>query len=283
MNKYLEKIAEFEKIGLRRIIGELAKGNVSMKLEELVRKGFVKPQKVYAAGMRKGNDVLAKKTNSIIRNPTSEYDKAVSSSGGGYAMNAKQYGGNRISFDKNFPISSNKVEHQGFLRHELFEAMEANSKRGISSNRVRKKIDTSPKALIGYGYSPRSSEKISKTLSKNISLKPTLFHSEMNGAKVLTGAHLSPRVLTRESEMVRTNPHLSNKFKDIRDTTGESRIVEKITGKKYGVDKMTGKDHKIADSARPDSYESLYGSKLKSFQSSTPKSFLEMLKNQYGK
>ena len=233
MNQYLEKIASFEKQALRRIITELAKGKVSMGLDKLVQLGAVKPVKTYTKGMRLGNDNLAKKLGTIIQKPSSsEIERATS--GSGYltipGRERDKILASRL-LSNQFPT---KHTHQGMIRHELFEAMEA---------RAAHKAGT-----------------MGTTLNGKPGLKATAFTQEISpGVHIGVGLHISPRVLARESELVRKNPYLSKSFKRIRGDSGEADTIERLTGKKYGVDKMTGKDYYKAHTATPDTIINYHG------------------------
>ena len=256
-NKYLEKIAELEKVSLRRIISEFAKGKISTPLSELVSKGAIKSEGVYARGMRKGNSVLAKQTNSFVQRPHSALDKALADGGGGYFTIPLHKGHNKIVANKSGFMGGTEVSHQASVRHELFEAMEANHQR---KSGIVKSIDM-PKILHNkeaYPVPPKLRQEVDR-LNSNVMAgemsQITRRHTSPSGESVPTivGQHLSPRVLTRESEMVRKNPFLQKGFKDVRgSTTGESSLIQKLTGKEYGTERMTGKDHKKALLAKPD-------------------------------
>jgi hypothetical protein len=251
-NKYLEKIA------LRRIISEIAKGTVKTPLKDLASKGFVKLEKVYSKGMAEGNRNIAKNINAHIGTARSNTPvrKLLSDMGGGYAgfLDKK----NKVQvIRKALPRNKQNNIHQGFTRHELFEGMDM---RAVSGNNAR----VTPKPLKGtdqYNTAvtlasmeiPGGKRAAVKLIDDVRTPKPDVFLSGDN----MVGAHMTPRVLTRESEMARKNPYLK-KITEIRNLTGEASYVKKLTGKKFGVDKMNSKDHARAfnESKRLNVYQS---------------------------
>lgn len=234
MNKYLEKIA------LRRIVSEIAKGNVTRPLRQLVRDGFVKSEKAYAQGMARGNSNLAKETGAIVRKPKNTNERMLSSVGGGYVTVA----------DKKAPlvIHNRKVantdanHHEGFIRHELFEAKDVKDlpTRGVHklSREEKQGLVSATSNIIGEGPAKR-------LLRRTGYRRPDVFADISHG---VSGSHMSPRVLARESNMVRENPHLQG-MKDFRHVSGEAEYVTHVTGKRYGEQKMTGKDLEKAKNA----------------------------------
>lgn len=263
MNKYLEKIATFEKAALRRAVAEFAKGNISKSLEQLYSKGVIKSPKVYAEGMRRGNDVLAKHTNSIITKARpGTILSSVADNGGGYSNVGKKGGGSHIIISRT-PNSSlvqdsyKSILHQGNIRHELFESMDLNHFRKDPLRKINIDRKKQYKDLAEYGVDNKVLDKVKKLHNNVDEYKGTFLKHPQHG---IIGNHQSPRVLTRESEMVRKNPYLNDSIlRGLRDDTGESHLIKRITGKRYGMDKMTSKDHAKALTVKADSVEDIMG------------------------
>lgn len=223
MNKYLVKVA------LSRLVKEIANGNVKRPLKELARKGFIRNQKVYASGMKTGNTRLAEKYNIKITAPRNEYHKFImeEQKEAPYAsMVNPDFSGIIVHGKKSNPLVKNDANsHHGSMRHEIYEHMDVQH---LSKDRAN----------------------IRKDLFGNLLLP----HVDIidNKAKMLVGDHHSPRVLTRESEMVRKNPYLRKTFINLRKGSGEDELVHRLTGKIYGQDPMTNADHKKAFNSSPD-------------------------------
>jgi hypothetical protein len=226
-NKYLEKIA------LNRLVSELAKGNVSTGVEKLVSKGFIRPAATYNKGMALGNKNIAKQIGMKVHTPRTALDRISSNAGGGYASVIRKNGEVHALHVKPSQSMFGQDSHHGLIRHELFEGHDIkrvlNNPKRVSE--IKPEHYAEVKAFMGDDYNH-------KHVTNRRIIKPDVFTN--NGQ--ITGMHVTPRVLTRESEMVRKNPHLGE-FKDLRNMTGEDRIVHKITGKRYGMDKMTTRDH----------------------------------------
>lgn len=127
------------------------------------------------------------------------------------------------------------------IRHELFEAMESHAFKKANPSHTG-------------------------------GLPAKVFAKEIEPGRVQSkGLHLSPRVLSRESEMVRKNPHLARRFHSIRGSSGESAIMKRITGKRYGMDKMTARDHLRAHNAPADTIINVDGVPTAAFKDSLPK------------
>lgn len=272
MNKYLEKVA------LRRIISEIAKGNVTTPIKTLAQQGFIKSKGVYAKGMNEGNKSIA---SSIPNLQTSRArttaDLQRTAQGGGFVTLMKPGGGiqtmhsGRRADIHNLPGSENMrdVGTPAFNRHELFEAADA---RALEAKHALPTVRRSniTKAYVGGLKSqglPDADIKEGRQqvlgFMKNLKVAlPSMFKD--SGGNVV-GAHLSPRVLSRESEMIRKNPYLKH-LRDHRESSGEASIIGGITGKRFGVDKMTGKDHHRAFTAKPADYSEQYGVKAPVFE-----------------
>ena len=243
-NKYLEKIA------LRRVISEIAKG-LSTPLETLVSKGFVKGESAYNKGMKLGNRNIAKKLGVTISKGNSKGENVISNSGGGYITMNRGGDTRIIANPKPLYLSRQSPVHQGFVRHELFEA-------GVAKNPNSKTLSGN-RSILSNAYS-HIPEEVKNSIGEHEIAKEKYhvlrgmtdapIHGDpvviKNKAGGIVGQHLSPQVLTQESEMVRKNPYLS-RLKSMRSITGEDNLVQQATGKKYGVDKMTGKDHAKAN------------------------------------
>lgn len=226
-NKYLEKIA------LNRLVSELAKGKVSTEVHELVNKGFIRPAETYSKGMALGNKNIAKQIGMKVHTPRTALDKITAISGGGYATTVRKNGSMHALHVKPEQSMFSRDNHHGMIRHELFEGHDVkrviNDAKRITS--IKPEHHAEIKAFMGDDFNL-------KHINNRKIVKPDVFTNKGN----IIGMHVTPRVLTRESEMVRKNPHLGD-FKDLRGMTGEDSLVHRITGKRYGMDKMTSKDH----------------------------------------
>ena len=265
MNKYLEKIA------LRRIVSEIAKGNVTTPLKTLAQQGFIKSKGTYARGMNEGNkSIAASIPNLQVSRAKTPADLQRTAQGGGFVTLMKPDGGiqtmhsGRRAEVHEIPGSKGlrDVSTPALSRHELFEAADARSLEAKHALRTVRRSDIT-KSYVGSLKSqgvPDADIKDSRSqvLGFMKNLKVTLPATFKDSRGNVVGAHLSPRVLSRESEMIRKNPHLSH-IRDYRESTGEASIVNDITGKRFGVDKMTGKDHHKAFTAKPADYSEQYG------------------------
>lgn len=227
-NKYLEKIA------LRRIVSEFAKGTISTPLTSLVGKGFIKPEEKYLKGMIQGNSNISKQIGVKSIPAKTDFAKKMSAMGGGHVTYMDK---NRNIRVRHQAYKNDDIGREAFKRHEYFEVMDM--KQAIK-NPQRQNIVSKENAdhIIKFF----GNKHIGKNVANFKTPKPDLF---LNNGQ-LVGSHMSPRVLTRESEMVRRNPHLVQGMSKMRGFTGENKFIEKITGKRYGQDKMTSKDHRKA-------------------------------------
>mgnify|MGYP002344774027 FL=1 len=268
MNRYLQKVAstvQMEKVALRRAVAEFAKGKISMKIEEMVRRGVVKSPNTYAKGMRKGNDNIAKQVGGKIMRARGDAPKLLAERAGGYvAIPDRKHGATIITDKKNSVMFPTKGAHQSFIRHELFETMDANAKRSKISNHY-KNLPNTYGAFRDAGADHRLADKTQKLVQHHGSIKPSKFAAKIDDKEIPVGTHYSPRVLTRESEMARKNPHVQHILQRVRQGSGEARMIQRITGKQYGVDKMTSKDHRKAFGAKPDGYDDQFGNKVNKF------------------
>jgi hypothetical protein len=261
MNRYLEKIA------LTRAVKEFAKGRITSTAEDLITKGVFRSDKTYAKGMQVGNEVLAKKLGAHIQRARGDAQKAVTGQMGGYGTMPSSKGD--VIFHDKHVMGLENSNHQGMIRHELFESMEAKEKRKLGNqslhiNREEQKAGiTDGTRFLDGTRDIKTSNKLIRLTGHMEGMKPTVFQKDDN----LVGMHFSPRVLTRESEMVRKNPHTQGLFKHIRGPgiTSESTLIKRITGKSYGSDKMTGKDFHRANTATPDTHIEAWGAHNPSF------------------
>lgn len=229
-NKYLEKIAA------NRLVQEIAKGTVKMPLKALVAKGALRGPGVYSKGMQRGNTAIAKKLGVDISKDSAEGLHGLASAGGGYAsINTVKkgpvalHGGLKNNFLKE--VGAHPVNHhQAAIRHELFEVKDM---KALSTSRRRRYSDADMNMM--RMKTPLSHAHM---IDKVRPMKPDVFASKGK----LVGQHMTPRVLTQESEMIRKNPYLGG-MRRVRSETGEDKLITSLTGKRFGVDKMTGKDH----------------------------------------
>lgn len=257
MNVYLEKIA------LRRIVSELAKGTVSTPLKTLADKGFVKPLSTYAKGMNEGNKAMAKKIGVSISKGSGRTESSAAL-GGGFATVAYKDGrigvvhsGKKSEIHKVLGTDSRlSVHNPALVRHEIFEAQDLLRKRSAGHLNTPSQTDAM-KVFRGMIDGPHVSKEVQNAALRHAAshmrvAKPVTTSLFQNQAGATVGSHMSPRVLTRESEMVRKNPYL-DRLKSLRTVTGESDVIKGITGKRFGVDVMRPKDHEAAFRAVPDS------------------------------
>ena len=271
MNKYLLKIAEahgepqgqpLEKVALRKIVEQIAKGNVKKHLLDLAEQGFIKSPKVYAEGMKRGNAVLSKQFQAPISRSAAGRDNHMTSTlnaSGGAALLTHKTGpkihhavGKKSPLSINFlpdtPYSKqlNNINASAAIRHELHEANEARHLVGQGKwKRVSKQesIAGLKKRLssIGVHEVPHLDKHVPRIESNSLKLDaPPIVDRDLG----VIGNHLSTRVLGRESEDVRKNPYLRISPMARLRGYGEADLIHKLTGKRYGQDKMTGKDLK---------------------------------------
>jgi len=256
MNKYLEKIA------LRRIVKELVAGNLSQSAHSLARQGWIKRPSVYAKGMERGNQELARKRNAIIRGPVGKLEILSAQHGGAISRVDKSGRGHAI-FDKNIlnpgprKMLGNPNRSQMTVRHELHEVPS-----------IRKQIDKGNVVSQDYMDKGRAEtvkmfgERRTSAFLDNYQMNKGVAHGKSERIQpswdgtpspegktrsfTQTGSHASSTVLARESNDVRTNPFLG-KFKDLRNYSGEAQYLKGVTGKTYGKDRFTNKDYKKLD------------------------------------
>lgn len=228
-----------EKVALQRLVKELAKGTVKTPLDTLVQKAGLRSANTYAAGMKKGNKYLQKLqgTPITVPKPGTFQQHLTEDAGGGLALPNPEK--NRIDVLLNRKISrlAGKNERELVARHELFEAGEVKKhmKTGPIKAMRQPKVDRLPAVLTDKFLSTHD-----RFATKRSVVRPQVFRKDNE----VIGVHMNPSILTRESNVVRSNPYLHNSVLiKHRVSDGEGQLVQHITGKKYGVDKMTGKDH----------------------------------------
>lgn len=281
-NKYLEKIA------LRRVVEELAKGKVAAPLESLVAKGFIKSPKVYAKGMREGNAALAQRFGAKISASAKEGSLAemLTNAGGGAAALARP-GGSVVHHDRlnmgsaGLSKTQKSLSNSAMIRHELFEGDElrqaplkgastlARKAREIKKNLgqaplepktlgrltktlTHKEVMSAPPTLIGRSQRGLLGEATYRELKNTFANDPAVLKS-LRGSSVV-GGHMSPMVLGREANMIRQNPHLQGGYmQTMRADHGEDELLKRVTGKEYGKDRFTGTDLKKLRDVKPNS------------------------------
>lgn len=235
-----------EKSALTRLVKELAKGTVSKKITDLSSLGFIKPKAVYEKGMKIGNINIAKKEGVVFSKGKKTADSIMARAGGGYATLPIDNSDKVKVISKGLPIpglSLKGPEHQGAIRHELFEARELKrsimnkSNTGVSLKNSTREYHKTPRTIDPY---------LKYHLIRGLPRTPLPSMPKSLSNPEKPSSHLSQKVLLRESEMIRKNPYLE-KIKQTRKSSGESEALEKVLSKRYGVDKVGAKDFKKID------------------------------------
>lgn len=281
-NKYLEKIAGFEKQALTRLIKEMIKRKAAglpvseAVFHELARRGASRSMLQYARGVKARDNkfmghlgLTNKPSGPSSTTLNSIMDAAHKAGAIPKDLLPKGMSGNHLhrasgSYDAiNRNIDFYRVPGKGLMRsHEVHEAEEVNriglqkafdhtrnitsneDLRDISKPRIFKKVED----LMNVKESP-SEKRVKKNLSRSIDTHvkyPTPI-GKGKGAIGNTGGnqHASWAVLGRESNDIRTNPFsktLSGGYEEARIKGHEAKAIEEITGKRYGIDKFTNKN-----------------------------------------
>lgn len=245
MNKYLTKIAGLEKESANKVMNDFAAGKLKQGLAELTNLGKIRSEATYLNGMKRGNAALAKKHNITIMEATNPIDIHMVQQHNGYTNGYAPNGSKVVLHHREsmrmpshaFSATGRPVtdmEHEAMIRHEIFELKDLDHK--VRSVGTRGKDS-------GYLDVPNPSE----------DLKWTRFVRDKRFLQPggLMSQHQSPRVLTRESNMVRENPYLLG-VKKLRHNTREDQLVQRLTGSRYGMDKIHNSSHRKAYYAKPD-------------------------------
>lgn len=272
MNQYLEKIA------LRRVISEIAKGNVTMPVKELAEKGFIKSRGTYAKGMAEGNKAIASRIPGVtVNRARSTSEKTISSMGGGFSTHPRSDGSSKVLYQgggaQAHPAlgteDTKDVTSSAMIRHELFEAQDIHKLHRQNRLNFTNRRAISQEYLSGLKNQGAPAEAIHDgrvaLVNAMRSSKVANVSNFKNEYGQIVGRHATPRVLSQESEMIRKNPYLS-KLKDYRVSSGEASITHDITGRRFGMDKMTGKHHERAFNANPHDYLEYAGTKYPVFE-----------------
>lgn len=254
-NRYLEKIA------LRRVVSELAKGNITKMVggnpgtygqiaRSLQEAGAIKSPKVYAEGGKRGIKNVLKELGPKIwvtkgkKGSLREYvgtNMTPTHKGVNINMPPSKSGlSANLSGFRNAKAQRIMEDNDGIF-HEAFEAMAA-----------RKAIQ---KGDINYAAThPFSKGLRMNNLAESTPVRPTKIKRYVDSMSIMphlrgaivnrgesVGSHASLGVLGRESELIRKNPYKSITG-IFRDHSGEADYVSKVVGKRFGIDKFTGKD-----------------------------------------
>lgn len=261
-NKYLEKIASFEKTALTRLVKEMIKRKGAglpvseAEFHELARRGASRSMLQYAKGVSKRDNKFMKHlgVTSIKNGPIStlmnEYaikptEKELVSIMPGIAGHSHRASSNYDMINRT--IDSAKTKTKGLIRsHEVHEATEA-SKIGAQkiSDDIWSRTPREIKHRLFNNINPANPDPLQGEFAKRY--KEKIIKGIKHPSPSLTDGqgHLSWAVLGRESNDFRTNPFaktLSSGMSEARTQFGEAGKVNDITGKRFGVDKMTNKD-----------------------------------------
>lgn len=261
MNKYLEKIAEIEKIALNRLTKHIIENRHAFgkeELEGLYRKGALRsPLQIMRGQKDWDKEQLGKLKIRHERLTGAVKDRFESAYGGGAAAGAYLPARKSIVGNIKGPTRS----------HETAEAVEYNDSgmRRFAAQRNRRlnRPDLRRKAKELELNDPE----IKSMIPESVELMGKHFpgSAPITQGGLLMGMHNNLAVLGRESNFLRTNPYshvtpmkhpqvpkdFGLTLPKLRGMTGEDRLVGRVTGKRFGVDKMTNKDLRKLRKANP--------------------------------